>query len=204
MVQVRKYRVWCVTEATHVYEWATAEPTDCPTNPAHTITASKTAIVDERDVINLVTDPLLEPAAPGASAVVANDRPALELIEDLDAWGAVMLTWPHEQHSAAELVVTLRFILKSTGTGTVARMAARAKAQGAGDDSSAAWADTQYDDATVSHTTLGEVFDATLQLDASGFDQGDAVALQVGRNGSHANDTCSEPVQIIGLQAEAI
>jgi len=201
---LNNYRVWCITEATSVFAWGATEPTECPNNPAHSITADKTAIVEARDVLDLVVDPLLEAANAGASMVVANDRPALELTEDLDSWGAVMLTWPHVQNDAAELVVTMRFVLKGTGTGTVARVGARAKAQGTGEDSSGAWADTQYDDATVSHTTLGEVFEGSVRLDASGFHPGDAVALQVGRNGTHANDTCSEPVQVIGLQAEAI
>ena len=97
-----------------------------------------------------------------------------------------------------------KFILKSLGTGTVARMAARVKAEGLGDDSSEAWADTQYDDVTVSHTTLGEVFEATFDLDASGFDLDDAVALQVGRDGAHANDTLDQPVQIFCVKGVAI
>jgi hypothetical protein len=43
---VNKYRIYCNTEATHVYEWAESEPTDCPNNVGHSIDSSKTTIVD--------------------------------------------------------------------------------------------------------------------------------------------------------------
>lgn len=154
------------------------------------------------DPVDVVVDPSLEAIEPDASIVVANGRPAVEIQANGDGWGALQGVWPYAQNAAACLRVTLKAILKATGTGTVLRLGARAKAHGAGEDSSAAWTDTQYVDVTVSHTTLGEVFEGVVNLDASTFDIGDAVALQVGRNGSHANDTLNQAAQIIGIRAE--
>ena len=156
-----------------------------------------------REALNVVTDPSMEAVLPGASIVVANGRPAIEVQTGDTGWGAIQVRWPYEQSDEAILKITLKFILKATGTGTVARLAARAKAQCCGDDSSAAWSDTQYEDVTVSHTTLGEVFESTLELDTSDFEINAALALQVGRDGSHANDTVNQAIQIIGVQAEA-
>ena len=42
---VYQYRLWCETEQMHKYVWGIETPTQCPTDPAHTITESKTAIV---------------------------------------------------------------------------------------------------------------------------------------------------------------
>ena len=40
------FRVWCETEAAYVLtDWTDDKPTECPNNPAHTITADKTALV---------------------------------------------------------------------------------------------------------------------------------------------------------------
>ena len=44
---VYKYRVYCSTDSKYEYVWGTTEPTTCPTNTAHTITTSKTTIIDE-------------------------------------------------------------------------------------------------------------------------------------------------------------
>jgi len=197
------YRVPCVTDAKYEHTWSEEAPTVCPVNPAHTIAAADIAVVDKRPVLEVISDPYLEAVEPGATTVVANGRPAIEVAANQTGWGAIMARWPQEINAAARLKVTVKAILKSLGTGTVLRLAVRAKASGAGDDSSSAWADAQYLDKTVSHAMLGEVFEGTLNLDASGFGLDDALALQVGRDGEHANDTLDQPAQIIGVKAEA-
>ena len=202
-MSLNNYRVPCVTDAKFEYVWAQEAPTVCPINPAHTIAAADIAIKEARAVLEVISDPYLEAVEPGATTVVANGRPAIEIAADQTGWGAIMARWPHEINAAARLKVTIKVILKALGTGTVLRLAARAKAQGEGDDSSEAWADTQYLDKTVSHTTLGKVFEGTLDLDASGFSLDDALALQIGRDGAHANDTLDQAAQIIGVKAEA-
>lgn len=203
-MSVDRYRIRCLTDNKYEYEWSETEPTVCPVNPAHVIDAAATAAIDGRSEVDIVVDPAPSAIEPEASLVVANDRPAVEIQADGEGWGALDVRWPHEVNAAARLKVCVKFILKALGTGTVARMAARAKAQGEGDDSSAPWADTQYDEVTVTHTLLGEVFIATFNLDASTFDLGDAVALQVGRDGAHANDTLDQAVQIFCVKGVAI
>jgi len=198
------YRIWCVTDGKYEYEWSETEPTVCPVNPAHTIDPTKTAVVDTRAELDIIVDPAPSAILPGASLVVANDRPAVEVQDGGLGWGAVDARWPHELNAKARLKVCIKFILKSLGTGTVARMGARVKAGGEGDDSSETWEDTQYVDAPVTHTTLGEIFIAEFDLDASSFNINDAVALQVGRDGAHANDTLDQPVQIFCVKGVAI
>jgi hypothetical protein len=198
---LHRWRIRCNTDSKFEYEWATAEPTECPVNPAHSI--GGVVVIETRCPSNVIIDPSMEAILPGASIVVANDRPAVEVQDGETGWGAIQARWPYILNSAAEIEVRIKFILKATGTGSVARIGARAKAQGVGDDSSESWADEQFSDETVTHTTIGEVFEAVLMLDAGGFDVDDAIALQIGRDGSHANDTLNQAVQIIGVKAEA-
>jgi hypothetical protein len=203
-MSLKYYRVPCTTDAKSEFVWAETEPTVCPVNAGHSIVAGGIVIVKKRLPLGVIVDPSMEAIEPGASIVVANGRPAIEISTGQEGWGAIQCLWPHKLNSAAILRVCLKVILKATGTGTVARITARAKAQGAGDDSSEAWVDTQSLDLTVNHITIGEVFEGCLDLDASGFDPTKAVALQVGRAGDHANDTLDQSLQIIGVRAEAI
>ncbi len=50
MATNNKYRIWCVTEAAYIYEWATAEPTDCPNDAGHTIDATQTTITETEPI----------------------------------------------------------------------------------------------------------------------------------------------------------
>lgn len=203
-MSLQQYRIWCVTDAQYEYIWSETEPAVCPVNPVHTIDPTKTSVVDKRDPIDIVVDPAPSAIEPGASLVVANDRPAVEVQAGGEGWGALDVHWPHELNAAARLKVCIGFILKSLGTGTVARMGARVKAQGLGDDTSEAWEDTKFVDAAVTHATLGEIFKAEFDLDASSFGSGFAVALQIGRDGAHANDDLDQPVQIFCVKGVAI
>jgi len=55
MTEVNKYRLWCDTESTYVYQWAESEPTTCPNNTGHTIDTTKTTIdeVMEENVVEI-------------------------------------------------------------------------------------------------------------------------------------------------------
>jgi hypothetical protein len=155
-------------------------------------------------------DPIMEPMLPGASKVVANDRPALEVQNGVTGWGATQTLWRQPQRSSGKLCCRVAFILKESGTGTKVRIAARAKAEKAGEDSSESFADTGFSTVTTSYTTLGEVFEACVELDASSFALGDAIALQIGRDGNNEisgtgdNDDVDVAIQIIGLQTKVL
>ena len=40
-----RYRVWCENDNTYKYVWSTSEPSNCPENAGHSITSSKTSII---------------------------------------------------------------------------------------------------------------------------------------------------------------
>jgi hypothetical protein len=201
---IKQWRVRCTTESAYVYIWADTQPTTCPNNAAHTIATDATAAVETRQSRNLILDAPIEPVVPGASKVIANDRPAIEIEANTTGYGAIQTIWPHEQNDAAKIVLQLSVVLKESGTGTIARLIARAKSDGAGDDSTGAWDDSQSLDVTVNHTIIGDVFRGSIELDASDFALGDAVALQIGREGAHANDTLSVALDIISVKGQAL
>ena len=153
-------------------------------------------------------DPVLEPVEPGASKVVANDRPALEIQDGVTGWGAIQTLWRQPQRSAGKLCCRVAFILKETGTGTKVRIAARAKAEKVGDDSAESFADDAFSTVTTSFTTIGEVFEGCVELDTSSFVLGDSIALQIGRDGNNEmtgtgdDDNVDVAIQIIGLQTK--
>lgn len=205
---LRYWRVYCITEAANVFAWSQSAPTTCPNDSGHTIATAKTAAVYRRAVEHLLIDPLIEPVVPGASRVVINDRPGLEVQNGVTGWGTVQVVYPHEQNDAAKVVCTVGFVLEEAGTGGYVRIAARIKAHGDGDDSTGSWDDVAFVVVPVTHTTPGEVFVATIELDASASEEGDAVAFQVGRDGDNdlgdgTDDNCSVPIAIIGLKVDA-
>lgn len=161
-----------------------------------------------REWVAVSVDPVIEAVDAGTSRVIANDRPALEIGTGITGFGAIQGVWPLAQEDYAELRVTMKFILKASGTGSNVRLAARAKFQGTGDDSAATWDDSDFAAVGVSYTTVGEVFEGEVLLDASDANLGDAVALQIGRDGNNTlgsgtNDDVNQAIQIISLKVEA-
>ena len=197
------WRVWCETDLKSEYVWSKTAPTVCPVNGGHAITLANTAIVGGRLAVVLNDSPTLAPIEPNATSVVANGRPAIETQPAADGYAATSAVWSRPINAAALLTITAKFILEASGTGTVVRLAAKAKAESVGDDSSEAFTLTGFDDVTVTHATLGEVFEGTIELDASSFNEDDALAIQIGRAGADAADTCDVAVQIISVKIEA-
>lgn len=161
-----------------------------------------------RDWTVLVYQPELEPVIPGASKVVANGRPAIEIQNGVTGYAAVQAVWPFAQDDDAQIRVRAYFILKATGTGSNVRIAARVKAEGPGEDSTVSFSGETFVVAPVTFTTIGEVFAVEVVLDASVADHDDAIALQVGRDGANslgagASDDIDQAIQIIALKVEA-
>lgn len=149
-------------------------------------------------------DPPLEPVVPGASQVVANDRPAIEVNTGVTGWAAASVVWPLELFSHAELRLRVHFIMKESGTGSNVRISGRVKSNDTGDDSSAAFIDTTFAIVPITYTTVGEVFEAVLWLDASSFNEEGSLAVQAGRDGNDelgagTSDDASVPIQIISI-----
>jgi hypothetical protein len=150
----------------------------------------------------------MEPVVPDASKVVANDRPAIEIQDGATGFAAIRAAWPLEINADAKIRATLQFILKATGTGTKVRIAFKAKANSLGEDTSGAFTESDFSVVTVSHTTLGESFEGIVELDASSFNKGDAMALQIGRDGNSEmgagdDDDVDVAIQIIDVLVEA-
>jgi len=45
MPDLYKYKIFCETEGLFVYSWGESEPTTCPNNNTHTVTAGSATIV---------------------------------------------------------------------------------------------------------------------------------------------------------------
>jgi hypothetical protein len=206
---VSLYRIWCETEAAFVTQWANAEPTVCPNNPADTIDAAKTSTIKNRVVTPIAVDPVMEPIEPGSAKVIANDRPAIEVQDAVTGFAAIQSVWPLAQLAEAEMCIAIKFILKAAGTGSKVRLGMKYKTQAVGEDSSAAFDEEGFVVVDVTYTTVGEVFEGMIILPAGQASKDDAVALQFGRDGNNemgagTNDDVNVPVQIISIKAEAM
>lgn len=206
--QIHRWRVLCTTESAYVHAWSEDKPTECPNDAGHTIVADATAIVESRELLNLVVDPVIEPVVPGSSKVVANDRPGIEIASGVTGFGSISTAYQHETNAAAKVCACLGFILKTSGTGSNVRIAARVKYQAVGEDTSGDWDDEQFVVVPVDFDTVGELFMVPIELDASAASPGDSVAIQIGRDGDNdmgagTNDDVSVAIQIINLDVKA-
>ena len=161
-----------------------------------------------RDWVHVVIDPLSEPIDAGVSRVVANGRPGLEFMQGLTGLAAIQGVWPLAQAAYAEVRITMKFAMKATGTGSYVRLAARVKFHGEGDDSSGDWVDSDFVAVPITYTTIGEMFEGVITLEASAAAQHDSVALQIGRDGNNefgtgTDDDANKAVQILGFEVEA-
>jgi len=101
MAEVRKYRVWCVTEAAYQYVWrdeAQGVPTECPNDPAHTIDTDKITTVETAGVAAPVSadgTPLV--SSPdwtlGREAFKRNDDASEQMNIDGRALGDAVVLW---------------------------------------------------------------------------------------------------------------
>ena len=143
----------------------------------------------------------------GVQEVIANDNPAIEFTEGVTGYGATELQWDIEKDASAKLRCKIKYIIKECGTGRYLRLIARVKRQAVGTDSSGAFDDTQVIYEAASFTTIGEVFEGVVDLDASDMEYGDAVVLQIGRDGNNdltatEDDDVDVAIQVISVQVE--
>ena len=151
---------------------------------------------------------VMEPVEPGASSVIANDRPAIEIEDGITGFAAIAGVWPLVQMSKAELRATIQFIMQAAGTGSNVRIALKAKAQATGEDSSDVFPYSGFLVVPISYGMLGQVFEGVVDLTVPLFKQNDALAVHIGRDGANAmgagtNDDANQPVQIIAVKLES-
>jgi hypothetical protein len=142
----------------------------------------------------------------GATEVVANDRPAIEIEAGVTAFGAASFPWK-KSNGYTKIRVDGHFILKQAGTGTKVRIGAKVKSQGVGEDSSAAFTPQGFSVVPVTHTLVGEVFQGTVELDASGIKYDDSFAVHIGRDGNNEMgagdvDDVDVAIQILDVAVE--
>lgn len=158
--------------------------------------------------VNIVSDPVMEPVVPGASTVVANDRPAIEIEDGITGFAALASVWPMYQMSNARLRATIKFIMQAAGTGTNVRLAAKAKSQAVGEDSSDIFPYSVFIVVPIDYDLVGEVYEGVIDLAVPLFKLDDALAIHIGRDGANSmgagvNDDANKPIQIISVKLEA-
>jgi len=156
----------------------------------------------------VVKDPVMEPVEPGASTVVANDRPSVEIEDGVTGFAAMSGIWPLAQLVHAELRATIQFIMQATGTGSNVRLAMKAKAQATGEDSSVAFSYSGFAAVPINYSVLGQVFEGVVSLSVPLFKLNDALAVHLGRDGANSmgagtSDDANQPIQIIAVKLEA-
>jgi len=142
-------------------------------------------------------------AGAGALKVIANSYNALELSQSKTAYGILSLFW--ERMPLAAVIITCRFILKASGTGTNIRLAVKTKARALGEDSSTGFDNTIFVAVPVNFTMIGEIFTGTLSIPAAIFSINDSVTMHIGRDGNNelgggTQDNVNKPIQILAIK----
>ena len=124
------------------------------------------------------------PIEEGVSAVVANGRPAIECQPGITGFAGARMRWPEVPAIYTKVCVVVKFILKASGTGSNIRLALKAKSNATGSDSSDPFDPVGVKVVPVNFVTIGEVFEGIVEFQRENFNEGDAVAIQLGRDGN--------------------
>jgi len=206
-----KYSLWCPEHAeTLATDYRTDEdglPTCCPLNAEHT-NITGIAVVHEVNYLAMLLEAPFTPVEEGMSVVITNGRPALEAQPAITAFAGSRMTWPSVGDPYTKIFIGVKFILKEAGTGTKIRIAMKAKSNAVGSDTSEPFDPVGVIVVPVTHTTIGEVFEGEVEFQRTSFEEEDAVALQVGRDGNNEigsgdDDDVSVPIQIIAFKLGA-
>jgi hypothetical protein len=142
-----------------------------------------------------------------SSKVVANDFTALEVQQNKTAFGVCNIVL--KKTPSSDVTVKIRYIIKSSGTGTYVRAAAKLKNVGADEDTYPDFSADQkkFTAQSVTFTTIGQQWEATLTFSQSAisFAKDDTVAVHIGRDGANSmgagnNDDVNKAIQILGAK----
>jgi hypothetical protein len=99
---VNRYRIWCETEQTYVYTWATETPDKCPNNHEHTI-ANLVVAVESRDINTVYIDQLFVGAFQATTVCidVPEMTPGDVYIQDV-SWPCDVFIWKTQFISTTE------------------------------------------------------------------------------------------------------
>lgn len=153
----------------------------------------------------LLESPFL-PIEEGVSEVIANGRPAIECQPGITGFAGARMRWPEIGKLYTKVCVLVQFILKAEGTGSNIRLAIKAKSNATGTDTSPElpipFEPVGCVVVPVNFDNIGVIFEGVVEFLRADFSEGDAVAIQLGRDGNEEigsgdPDDVDVPIQII-------
>jgi hypothetical protein len=128
---------------------------------------------------------------------------ASEFTKNVTAYGSHSRYWFRSPTSKVDMKI--KFALKSAAASSNSvRIVARVKSQPTYGSTGVAWQSTDANDVDVSSGAAKTIYEASLTLTPATFTAGDAVAFEIGRDGSHANDTFNKSIRLIAIVAEVV
>jgi hypothetical protein len=143
----------------------------------------------------------------GTSGTVLMDGYAAnEFSKNVTDYGAHSRYWVRSPSDTVDLNV--KFALKSAAGGSdYVRIAARVKSQATGGDTDADWQSTAYDAVSVASGPAKRIYEASITLTPAVFSAGDAVTINIGRDGSNAlgggspnEDNHNKSIRVIAIK----
>lgn len=139
----------------------------------------------------------------GSSGAVSTEGfAANEFAKNNTSYGEYSLRWRRDPATTVKLYVT--FALKADAGGSdVVRIVARTKPVAVGENISVvSFSAAASQDVSVASGVAGVTYAAVLVLTPAEYQQGDQVAINIGRDGSHANDNYNKSVFVLTIQGE--
>jgi hypothetical protein len=143
-----------------------------------------------------------------AGEVLMDGYHASDFGKNVTDYGAHSRYWFRSPSTTVELKVL--FALKADASASnYVRIAARVKSQGTSGSTTAAWQATSYDAVDVSSGSAGDIYEGTVTLSPAVFTAGDAVTINVGRDGSNSlgggspnQDNYNKSVRLIAIRGK--
>ena len=127
-----------------------------------------------------------------------------EFSKNVSEYGVFSLRWRRDPANTVKLYVTFALVADA-GVGDTVRIYARTKSVAPGENISVvSFSASQAQDVSVSSGLAGATYEAILTLTPADYSKGDQVAINVGRDGSHANDDYNKAIVLTTIQGEII
>jgi hypothetical protein len=139
-----------------------------------------------------------------AGSVGVEGFAANEFVKNISTYGFFSLRWRRSPATTTKLFVTFAIKNNAGGSDSV-RIHARTKPVAVGENiDSVPFSAVAAQDVSVASGSAGDTYEAILILTPADYQQGDQVAINVGRDGSHANDTYNKAIFILTIQGEVV
>ena len=142
-----------------------------------------------------------------SGSAVAEGFAINEFAKNQTAYGAHDEYWIRD--SANTVSLKIKFSLKfDASSNNYVRIAARTKARASGENISGAFDVEAFSTVDVSNGSAGDIYEASIDLTPTNFEQNDAVTINIGRDGSNMlsgpgnNDNYNKSILLIATDAE--